>query len=312
MRFPVLVEVRLRPGIADPPGATIQRALPGPRLRRRGGGPGGQGHPLHRRGGRRPPAAQVDELCQRLLANPVIEDTGVGGRAHGPMTHGRRGRVPGLELRARRGRGPARPGRRGRAAVARRHGRRRRRRRRAARRVRPRRLSPPRRHRPFQPHHGVDYRIRRRRRARGRHLQRLPGAHGSRPASRRAPEEQRRPIPLCADRPGRRERTIRAHLRRHGRRRPAPSHQPLRGQLHLLGRDSAPNCGPRTGSSSAMSRTRTARSTTSPACAPPVATSSASCPIPSGRATRSSAPTTAAASWAPCSPPPAASRPVRA
>jgi phosphoribosylformylglycinamidine synthase len=28
MRFPVLVEVRLRPGIADPQGATIQRALP--------------------------------------------------------------------------------------------------------------------------------------------------------------------------------------------------------------------------------------------------------------------------------------------
>jgi phosphoribosylformylglycinamidine synthase PurS subunit len=28
MRFPVLVEVRLRPGIADPAGATIQRALP--------------------------------------------------------------------------------------------------------------------------------------------------------------------------------------------------------------------------------------------------------------------------------------------
>ncbi|MDP1807786.1 MAG: phosphoribosylformylglycinamidine synthase subunit PurS, partial [Acidimicrobiales bacterium] len=28
MRFPVLVEVRLRPGISDPAGATVQRALP--------------------------------------------------------------------------------------------------------------------------------------------------------------------------------------------------------------------------------------------------------------------------------------------
>ncbi|MER3452766.1 MAG: phosphoribosylformylglycinamidine synthase, purS protein, partial [Acidimicrobiia bacterium] len=28
MRFPVLVEVSLKPGIADPAGATIERALP--------------------------------------------------------------------------------------------------------------------------------------------------------------------------------------------------------------------------------------------------------------------------------------------
>ncbi len=78
MRFPVLVEVRLRPGIADPQGATIQRALPAL---------GFDGVQEVRVGkairftveAADAPAAgrQVDELCQRLLANPVIEDTTV-------------------------------------------------------------------------------------------------------------------------------------------------------------------------------------------------------------------------------------------
>jgi len=76
MRFPVLVEVRLRPGIADPAGATIQRALPalgfagvvdvrvGKAIRFTVEAPDGI-------------AAQrlAEQLCQRLLANPVIEDT---------------------------------------------------------------------------------------------------------------------------------------------------------------------------------------------------------------------------------------------
>jgi phosphoribosylformylglycinamidine synthase len=78
MRFPVLVEVRLRPGIADPQGATIQRALPAL---------GFDGVQEVRVGkairftveAADAPAAerQVDELCRRLLANPVIEDTTV-------------------------------------------------------------------------------------------------------------------------------------------------------------------------------------------------------------------------------------------
>jgi phosphoribosylformylglycinamidine synthase subunit PurS len=78
MRFPVLVEVRLRPGIADPQGATIQRALPAL------GFDGVQGvrvgkairfnvEAVDEAAARR----QVDALCQRLLANPVIEDTAV-------------------------------------------------------------------------------------------------------------------------------------------------------------------------------------------------------------------------------------------
>jgi len=78
MRFPVLVEVRLRPGIADPQGATIQRALPAL----------GFGGVEQVRVGKAirftveaadgdAAARLVDELCQRLLANPVIEDTSV-------------------------------------------------------------------------------------------------------------------------------------------------------------------------------------------------------------------------------------------
>ena len=78
MRFSVLVEVRLRPGIADPQGATIQRALPalgfegvrdvrvGKAIRFTVEAPDADAA-----------RTQVDELCQRLLANPVIEDTEV-------------------------------------------------------------------------------------------------------------------------------------------------------------------------------------------------------------------------------------------
>jgi phosphoribosylformylglycinamidine synthase PurS subunit len=64
MRFPVLVEVRLRPGIADPAGATIQRALPAL---------GFDGVAADEATARK----QVDDLCERMLANPVIEDTQV-------------------------------------------------------------------------------------------------------------------------------------------------------------------------------------------------------------------------------------------
>lgn len=78
MRFSVRVEVRLRPGIADPQGATIERALPA--LGFNGIEQVHVGKSIrftveaddeaHAR-------AQVDELCRCLLANPVIEDTEV-------------------------------------------------------------------------------------------------------------------------------------------------------------------------------------------------------------------------------------------
>lgn len=75
-QFNVLVEVRLRPGIADPQGSTIERALPalgfdavhdvrvGKAIRLTIEAP----DEAAARG-------QVDELCKRFLANPVIEDS---------------------------------------------------------------------------------------------------------------------------------------------------------------------------------------------------------------------------------------------
>jgi phosphoribosylformylglycinamidine synthase len=76
--FDVLVEVRLRPGIADPQGATIERALPalgfdgvsavrvGKAIRLRIDAPD---EPSAR--------GEVEELCKRFLTNPVIEDSEV-------------------------------------------------------------------------------------------------------------------------------------------------------------------------------------------------------------------------------------------
>ena len=78
MRFPVLVEVRLRPGISDPAGATIQRALPA--LGFDGVADVRVGKAIRFTVEAADAAAarrQVDELCERMLANPVIEDTEV-------------------------------------------------------------------------------------------------------------------------------------------------------------------------------------------------------------------------------------------
>jgi phosphoribosylformylglycinamidine synthase subunit PurS len=73
--FNVLVEVRLKPGIADPQGATIERSLPtlghtdirsvsvgkAIRFTMEGDDPAAA-------------RAQVEDLCARFLTNPVIED----------------------------------------------------------------------------------------------------------------------------------------------------------------------------------------------------------------------------------------------
>jgi len=74
-RFDVVVEVWLRPGIADPQGATIQRALPAVGVSGvselttgkafRFSVDGASADEAERRAG---------ELAHRLLANPVIED----------------------------------------------------------------------------------------------------------------------------------------------------------------------------------------------------------------------------------------------
>lgn len=76
MRFAARVEVRLRPGIADPEGATIERALPALGF-----------HDVHAvRAGRSfrfevdaedeaSARRRAEDLAARLLANPVIEDS---------------------------------------------------------------------------------------------------------------------------------------------------------------------------------------------------------------------------------------------
>ena len=76
MRFSARVEVQLRPGIADPEGATIERALPAL----------GFDGVDHVRAGRSfsfevdapdesTARTRATELADRLLANPVIEES---------------------------------------------------------------------------------------------------------------------------------------------------------------------------------------------------------------------------------------------
>ena len=75
MKFAVLVEVKLREGIADPQGATIERALPalgfdGVEGVRVGKSIRFMVEAADEAGAR----ALVTQLCERFLTNPVIED----------------------------------------------------------------------------------------------------------------------------------------------------------------------------------------------------------------------------------------------
>jgi phosphoribosylformylglycinamidine synthase subunit PurS len=75
VRFAVLVEVALRPGIADPQGATIERALPALGFDQVSGVRTGKAIRFSIEADDEVAArGQVDELCQRFLTNPVIED----------------------------------------------------------------------------------------------------------------------------------------------------------------------------------------------------------------------------------------------
>ncbi len=78
MKFEVLVEVKLRPGIADPAGATIERALPALGFSEVEGVRVGKAIRLTVEADDETSArARVDELCRRFLTNPVIEDAEV-------------------------------------------------------------------------------------------------------------------------------------------------------------------------------------------------------------------------------------------
>ena len=83
--FEALVEVQLRPGISDPQGATIEKALPALGFAGVSGVRAGKAFRLQVEASAEGEARRVvDELCSRLLANPVIEDTTVSITAPGP------------------------------------------------------------------------------------------------------------------------------------------------------------------------------------------------------------------------------------
>ena len=75
MKFTVLVDVRLRGGIADPAGATIERVLPA--LGYDGVSGVGVGKTVRftiEAVDLASARSQVDDLCSSFLTNPVIED----------------------------------------------------------------------------------------------------------------------------------------------------------------------------------------------------------------------------------------------
>ena len=78
MTFDVVVEVRLRPGIADPQGATIERALPALGFEGVSGVAVGKSIRFSVEAADAVAAESlVDDMCHRFLTNPVIEDSTV-------------------------------------------------------------------------------------------------------------------------------------------------------------------------------------------------------------------------------------------
>ncbi len=89
MRFAARVEVRLRPGIADPEGATIERALPALGFDEVGQVRAGRAFRFVLDAPDEPAARRrAGELAERLLANPVIEDSTVEVAPAPPATAG--------------------------------------------------------------------------------------------------------------------------------------------------------------------------------------------------------------------------------
>ena len=78
MTFEVMVEVRLREGISDPAGSTIERSLP------HLGFDGVDGVRVGKcirfsldAADEASARAEVEEMCERFLTNPVIEDSSI-------------------------------------------------------------------------------------------------------------------------------------------------------------------------------------------------------------------------------------------
>lgn len=75
MRFDVHVEVRLREGVADPQGSTIERSLPALGFDGVSGVRVGKSIRFGLEAADEATArAEVDDMCRRFLTNPVIED----------------------------------------------------------------------------------------------------------------------------------------------------------------------------------------------------------------------------------------------
>ncbi len=78
MRYAARVEVRLRPGIADPEAATIERALPALGFEDVRGVRAGRSFRFEIDASDADAARRrAEDLASRLLANPVIEDSEV-------------------------------------------------------------------------------------------------------------------------------------------------------------------------------------------------------------------------------------------
>jgi len=78
MIFSVQVDVQLRPGIADPQGSTIERSLPTLGFEGIDGVRVGKSIRFRIEATDEPAARQrVEDLCERFLTNPVIEDASV-------------------------------------------------------------------------------------------------------------------------------------------------------------------------------------------------------------------------------------------
>ena len=78
MQFSVLVETRLRAGVADPEGATIERSLPALGFHGVSGVKVGKAFRFTIDSADEAAArAEVDDMCRRFLTNPVIDDATV-------------------------------------------------------------------------------------------------------------------------------------------------------------------------------------------------------------------------------------------
>jgi phosphoribosylformylglycinamidine synthase subunit PurS len=78
MMFSVLVETRLREGVADPQGSTIERSLPALGFDGVAGVRVGKAFRFTIEAADEVGArAEVDDMCRRFLTNPVIEDATV-------------------------------------------------------------------------------------------------------------------------------------------------------------------------------------------------------------------------------------------